>query len=137
MLGGYVCILSDKELSEFQQHLERSFNFDDPTRIKKGIICARKKPRIGVWVMNNHVLMIDKNCNLTSACFSGSWLIWGPCIEMIRNNSGNGSAPLKSWIKLPLEFSQMLKNLLGGQMHEELKHNFIPSAFIYMLPPNL
>ena len=36
--GGFVCYLTEKELSEFHQHLERNFPFQHQDRVKKGVI---------------------------------------------------------------------------------------------------
>ena len=123
--GGFVCSLSDKELSEFQQNLEKSFDFDDPTKIKKGL-CAGKQPEINIWVLNDHV-QIDEDGNLIP--LDQRKLAWqpigGPCIETI-GKSYCASGDLKSDVKLPLESSQTLTNLLR-RMRNVFKHNFIPS----------
>ena len=41
--GGFVCSLNEKELVEFHQFLERSFQFDDPSKVKKGVYIAGKQ----------------------------------------------------------------------------------------------
>lgn len=52
--GGFVCSLSDKELSEFHQFMENSFSFEDRSKVKKGLQWVGQQPD-GIWVLNEGV----------------------------------------------------------------------------------
>ena len=120
--GGFVCSLSEKELSEFHQHMERGFPFDDPARVKQGLECAGRQPNSSVWVLNKH-LHIDEDGNQMHQSQFAWQPIGGPCIELAGKNAQ--TINLESSIELPLQSAVPLHNLLKS-VQSVLKHNFIP-----------
>ena len=123
-----MCSLSDKEVSEFQQHLEKNFAFNDPTKVKKGLLCAGKQPGDNVWVINRSLHINEDGIQIPESESKWIWQpIGGPCIDF---SSKNKNMPytvinLQSDIKLPLQSVKPLNDLLE-LMKKVFKHNFIP-----------
>ena len=123
--GGFVCSFNEKELVEFHQFLERSFPFDDPSKVKKGVYIAGKQAN-NIWVVSKDV-HIDGDGSLIRLSDSVySWQpISGPAIDIMVKGSVVGRINLECDVKFPLE-SGCLSELLHA-MQEVFKHNFIAS----------
>ena len=131
-LGGFVCSLSEKELSEFYQHLEKSFSFDDQAKVKMGLSCAGKQPGDGEWVLNKHLHIDEDGRQISESESKYAWQpIGGPCIELAGKNMLQTSIDLQCNIVKPLQSSQSLQKLLQ-LMQMVFKHNFIPSMLLYI-----
>ena len=80
--GGFVCSLSEKELSEFHQYLEKGFPFNDLTKVKKGISYAGLQPEDNVWVLNKHLQIDAQGRQIAPNSMKYAWQpLGGPCIE--------------------------------------------------------
>lgn len=124
--GGFVCSFSEKELSEFHQHLEKSFNFDDPMHVKKGLICAGKQPDSDIWVLNKELHINEDGVQVPPRESKYAWQpLGGPCIDL-PGKSASQTIDLQCDICLPLQSRVPLQNLLHA-MRSVFKHNFISS----------
>ena len=123
--GGFVCSLSEKELSEFHQYLEKGFPFNDPAKVKKGISYAGLQPEDNVWVLNKHLQIDAQGRQIAPNSMKYAWQpLGGPCIE--TTGKGSTIVDLQSEIQLPLQSAEPLRNLLEV-MQTIFKHNVIPS----------
>lgn len=116
--GGYNCSFSERELCDFHNFLEKSFELQDEGRHKIGV------PHMGklnddVWVFNEQLQINSKGQKIESQ------YIWpgigGPSIETTFGKKIN----IKSSVKLPLEHKHALCDLVL-MMKNVLKHNIIP-----------
>lgn len=123
--GGFVCSFNEKELVEFHQFLERSFPFDDATKVKKGVHTAGKQAN-DVWVVSKDI-HIDGKGNLIPLSDSAySWQpISGPAIDIMVKGNVVGRINLECDVKLPLGSGCLSELLLA--MQTVFKHNFIAS----------
>lgn len=101
--GGFVCSLSERELADFHNFLERSFPFTFAGKVKKGVTCVGRQPETSTWVLNESV-QIGEDGNLVPCDSSQySWTpIGGPCIEVVHGKS-RSAIDIKSEILTPLE----------------------------------
>ena len=121
-----MCSLSDKELAEFHHYLEKDFPFNDPLKVKTGVLCAGKQ-REGVWVLNKHLHISEDGVEIPEGLLKFAWQpIGGPSIELPNKSS---VIDLQSSIQLPLQSAEALCNLLE-LMKTLFKHNFIHSTSI-------
>ena len=122
--GGLACALSEAQLTEFHNYLEKSFPHSDLSRVQKGVVCVGKQPNSTVWVVSPEV-HINSSGELI-AVRSYAWQpIGGPNIELTQGrNQVVSSISISSNTTLPLESSHAL-NLLLDSMKSVLKHNFI------------
>lgn len=117
-----MCFFSERELSDFHNFLERSFPFNDSSRVKKGVCCVGRQPQTNIWALNENV-QIDEDGTQSDSPFV--WTpIGGPCIELMYGKSGTTSIDIRSHILTPLESSTPLHELLTW-MQVTLKHNFV------------
>ena len=63
--GGLNCSLSERELSDFHNHLEKSFPYEEPGRVKKGANCIGRQQNTEpvstkIWILNEKV-QIDES----------------------------------------------------------------------------
>lgn len=125
--GGLNCSLTDRNLSDFHNYLEKSFPFDDPGRTKLGVRCVEKQSSGEMWVLNPEV-HIDSEGRLIDCELSN--YVWqpigGPCIENSYTKN-TYKVDIRSTITLPLESKQSLSDLLK-KMKDVLKHNFIAGS---------
>lgn len=125
-----MCSLTEKELSEFHQHLERNFPFQDQDRVKNGLLCAGKQPGTNVWVLNKHLHINEDGIQIPESESKYAWQpIGGPSIELAAKSMSHTSINLECDIQLPLQSSGPLRNLLH-LMQTVFKHNFIPSMLL-------
>ena len=131
-----MCAFSEKELAEFHQHLEKHFPFQDPSRVKKGLVCAGRQPGSNVWVLNKHLYINENGSQIPETECMYAWQpIGGPCIQVTGKSTSLSGIDLQSDIQLPLLSCEPdvpdpnpVKNLLA-LMQVVFKHNFIPSMF--------
>ena len=120
-----MCSLSDKELAEFHNFLEKNFPYNDPKRVKRGVVCAGKQPE-SVWALNKHLFVDENGVEIPEESAKLAWPpIGGPCIEL-AGKIQHSTIDLQSQINRPLESAAPLHNLVQV-MRKILKHNFIPS----------
>ena len=125
-LGGFNCSFSERELSDFHNFLEKSFNFKLQGNVKVGATCVGRQTDDSVWILNE-AIHINSNGELIP--LQDSHYVWpgvgGPCIETVfGKNQGTRTVDIKSKIHLPLESKNCLSNLIEG-MTAVLKHNAI------------
>ena len=132
--GGFICAFSERELSEFQNYLEKSFPFSESGRVKKGITCVGKQPlqpnqKEIMWILSPSV-QINESGSLVAP--SASHYVWqpigGPQIDISGGRNFPTSIELYSEISLPLQSSIPLNSLLH-MMTSTLKHNFIAGMY--------
>ena len=120
-----MCSLSEKELAEFHQYLEKDFPFDDPFKVKTGISHAGKQLE-GVWVLSKHLHISEDGLEIPEELSKFAWQpIGGPGIEIPSKSS---VVDLHCDIQLPLKSAEPLHNLLKV-MKVLFKHNFIPGEY--------
>ena len=127
--GGLNCSLTDKDLSDFHNFLEKDFHFNDPGKTKFAATCVgrqwkRENELAGVWVLNPDLHIDAQGRRIPTDESVYTWQpIGGPCIESSYSKS-NYKVDIRSTVTLPLESKQSLNKLLM-QMKSVLKHNFI------------
>lgn len=121
-----MCSFTDTQLSEFQQHLEKRFPFENPEKVKKGVVCIGKQPTEEIWVLNEDV-HIDGTGSAIPKKDSKYALqpLGGPSVELSSVRSQGSRMTLDSCIQMPLESSNSLHVLLCA-IRDVFKHNFIP-----------
>ena len=122
-----MCYLTEKELSEFHQHLERNFPFQHQDRVKKGVItlCRETARHQCVGAKQAPYPHIHEDWIQSKSKYA--WQpIGGPSIELAGKSMSHTSIDLQCNIRLPLQSSGPLHNLLQ-LMQTVFKHNFIPS----------
>lgn len=137
--GGFICAFSERELSEFQNYLERSFPFSDSGRVKKGITCVGKQPlQQGqsniMWILSPNIQINEKGFLVSASESKYVWQpIGGPQIDLSGGRNFPASIELYSEISLPLQSIVPLQKLLQ-MMTITLKHNFIAGMlYSYLL----
>ena len=134
--GGLNCSLTDRDLSDFHNFLEKDFPFNEPGRTKLGATCIGRQFKhdnmelADIWVLNPE-LHIDAEGNQVNTELSE--YVWqpigGPCIESSYTKN-NYKINIRSTVTLPLESHQSLCNLLS-KMKCVLKHNFVAGIFTH------
>ncbi len=128
--GGFVCSLTDKELSEFQHFLESTFPFTEAKRVKQGVAFAGKVVDDNVWVLNQHLQIDEDGKQIPEEETKYAWQpIGGPSIEVAGKGNTMTVIDLQSPILLPLQSSDPLQRLLR-RMQPVFKHNFIPGVLL-------
>ena len=127
-LGGLTCSLSERELIEFHNFLEKRFPFEEENRRKQGLVCVGKQPNEEgpkVWVLSPDIHIDDSGKLIPTSQSKYAWQpIGGPNIELTTARNSSMSLSLGSKITLPLESAATLKRLLE-MMKSILKHNFV------------
>ena len=127
--GGFTCALSERELTEFHNYLEKSFPFELNGKSKKGVFHVGKQMESSVWALAPKIHINSKGY-LLGVETSFAWQpLGGPQIEI--NNASNKSQALfelQSNIHIPLESKVSLNNLFHC-MEQILKHNFISGQY--------
>ena len=129
-LGGLNCSLTDRELSEFHNFLEKDFPYGDSGKTKLGVTCVgrqrgKEDSLANIWVLSPsvHIDEMGKQVDLSHSNYV--WQpIGGPCIETCYGKTSK-KVDIQSTVTLPLESRQSLNNLLT-KMKSVLRHNFIP-----------
>lgn len=129
--GGLNCSLSDRDLSDYHNFLERDFNFTEAGRSKVGVRYVGRqmtgKELKNIWVLNPDVHINSKGERVSLPDSEYMWQpIGGPCIETVYGKNSN-KIDIRSTIQLPLESTESLSNLLTS-LKLVLKHNFIPGS---------
>ena len=127
--GGLNCSLSDRDLADYHNFLERDFNFTGAGKSKLGVRCVGRQMTgnelKNIWVLNPEVHINNKGEHVPLTDSDYVWQpIGGPCIETLYGKNTN-KIDIRSTVKLPLDSSESLSNLLTA-MKAVLKHNFIP-----------
>ena len=108
-----MCSLSDKELAEFHNFLEKNFPYNDPKRVKRGVVCAGKQPE-SVWALNKHLFVDENGVEIPEESAKLAWPpIGGPCIEL-AGKIQHSTIDLQSQINRPLESVAPLHNLVSS-----------------------
>ena len=127
--GGLNCSLTDRDLSDFHNFLEKDFPYTEPGRTKQGVNCVGRQVKgedlQSIWILNPSVHIDGKGALVPLEESNYVWQpIGGPCIETCYSKTST-KMDLRSTITLPLESKQSLNNLLTT-MKTVLKHNFVP-----------
>ena len=105
--GGLTCAMSERELIEFHNFLEKSFPFGEEHRAKQGLACVGKQPVScggdAIWVLNPDVHIDSAGVRIPVCDSKYAWQpIGGPTIELAAGKNTSLSLPLHSDITLPL-----------------------------------
>ena len=122
--GGFVCSFNEKELAGFHHFSECGFPFSDPQKLKQGVQWVGKQEG-AVWVLNQSVHINADGDQIPLDALPHSWQpIGGPTIDLMGKGSTAGKFSLECDIKLPLDSSSSVQNLLQ-KMQPVFKHNYI------------
>ena len=127
--GGFTCVFTERELTEFHNYLEKYFNFENEGKMKQGVFCVGKQPsndtEEAMWILNNNI-HVNKDGSIVPVEDSRyAWQpIGGPHIELATGKAMPVTIDLGSEITLPLESRTSLSKLLR-MMSIILKHNFV------------
>jgi len=125
--GGLNCSLSDRDLADFHNFLEKDFDFTE--RSKLGVQCVGRQMTgeklANIWVLNPEVHINSQGERVSVDDSEYVWQpIGGPCIETAYGKNVS-KIDIRSTVQLPLESTESLSNLLTS-LKVVLKHNFIP-----------
>lgn len=125
-LGGFNCSFSERELCDFHNFLEKTFEFSHNT--KKGALYVGRQSESNVWVLNDQVHVDSNGEQIPLDESSYVWPgIGGPCIETMFSKGTSHKTDIRSKIALPLESCNSLRVLIEA-MTPVLKHNLIPGT---------
>ena len=65
--GGLNCSLTDRDLSDYHNFLEKGFPFNDDGKTKLGAVCVGRQPNENIWILNPQ-LHIDADGQQIDSC---------------------------------------------------------------------